>query len=186
MRCFVAVEVPEEVRGPLVRVQEALRRADADVKWVERENLHLTLKFLGDLGEEAAARLGGTLAAEAARWPRLRLSFGGIGVFPERGAPRVVWAGCAGDVERLAGLAGAVERAAEAVGVPREARPFVAHLTIGRVKSPRNEKRLRAAIENQRAVPLGNAELGEFALMKSTLTSSGPVYERFAAFPLQA
>src|SRR5688572_32474289 len=59
MRCFVAVEVPEEARGLIVRVQEALRRAGADVKWVERENLHLTLKFLGDLTEEAAARLSG-------------------------------------------------------------------------------------------------------------------------------
>ncbi|HEX7901462.1 MAG TPA: RNA 2',3'-cyclic phosphodiesterase [Planctomycetota bacterium] len=184
MRCFVAVEVPEEVRGLLVRVQEALRRADADVKWVERENLHLTLKFLGDLGEEAAGRLGGTLAAEAARWPRLRLSFGGIGVFPERGAPRVVWAGCAGDVERLAGLAGAVERAAEAEGVERERHPFVAHLTIGRVKSARNEKRLRAAIENQRVVPLGTSEVAELALIQSTLTSAGPVYERVATFRL--
>src|SRR5688572_27535572 len=84
MRCFVAMEVPEEVRAFIVRVQEALRRAGADVKWVERENLHLTLKFLGDLEEDAAARLGGALAAETARWPRLRLSFGGIGVFPER------------------------------------------------------------------------------------------------------
>ena len=184
MRCFVAVEVPEEVRGYIERVREALRRADADVKWVERENLHLTLKFLGDLGEDAAARLGGALAMEAARWPRLRLSFGGIGVFPERGTPRVVWAGCAGEVERLAGLAGAVERAAEAEGVPRERHPFVAHLTIGRVKSPRNEKRLRAEIENQRSVPLGASEIAEIALMKSTLTSAGPVYERAAAFRL--
>src|SRR5687767_4376349 len=124
MRCFVAVEVPEEVRGLLARVQEALRRADADVKWVERENVHLTLKFLGELTEEAAARLSGALAAEAARWPPLRLAFGGIGVFPERGAPRVVWAGCAGDLERLAGLARAVERAAEAEGVEREPHPF--------------------------------------------------------------
>ena len=185
MRCFVAVEVPEEVRGLIGRVQEALRRADADVKWVERENLHLTLKFLGDLTEEAAGRLGGALAAEAARWPRLKLAFEGIGAFPERGVPRVVWAGCAGDLERLAGLAGAVERAAEAVGVPREGRHFVAHLTIGRVKSARHEKRLRAAIENQRAVPLGSAEVGEFALMRSTLTSSGPVYERMRGFPLR-
>src|SRR5688572_5179705 len=68
MRCFVAVEVPEEVRGMIVRVSEALRRADADVKWVERENLHLTLKFLGDLTEEAASRLSAALAAEASRW----------------------------------------------------------------------------------------------------------------------
>lgn len=182
MRCFVGVKVPEPVRDLLVRVQEALRRADAAVKWVERENLHLTLKFLGDLDEGQVDSLRALLAEEATRWRPLALEYRGIGTFPERGTPRVVWAGAIGEIDRLAGLAVAVERHAETVGVPRERHPFVAHLTIGRVKSDRNLKRLQAAIEPQRDVPLGKDEVGEFVLIRSTLTSDGPVYEAVESF----
>lgn len=185
MRCFVAIALPPAVRALLVQVQDALRRADADVKWVEPDNLHLSLKFLGDVDDEPLATLKGALSVEALRWPRLRLTYGGIGTFPERGAPRVVWAGCSGDLQTLAALAGAVERAAEQVGIPREHHPFVAHLTLGRVKSERNLKRLRSAIENQAAVPLGSDDVKEFVLYRSTLTNRGPIYETLAGFPLK-
>jgi RNA 2',3'-cyclic 3'-phosphodiesterase len=186
MRCFVAIALPAAVRKHLVRVQDLLRRGDPDVKWVEQENLHLSLKFLGDVDDEPLATLKGLLSVEALRWPRLRLTYAGIGTFPEHGTPRVLWAGCSGDLEKLAGLAGAVERAAEQVGVEREHRPYVAHLTIGRVRSSRNVKHLKAALENQREVPLGSDEVGSFVLYKSTVTSKGPIYEELASFPLRA
>ncbi len=186
MRCFVAVEVAAPVRGRVMELQQALRRADADVKWVEEKNLHLTLKFLGEIGEEQADRLRELLAAEAARWPRLAVEYAGGGTFPSGGVPRVVWAGLSGDLEKLAGLAAAVERAAGQVGVPREGRPFVAHLTIGRVKSARNAKRLLAALEPQRQAALGKDEIGEIVLFRSTLTPQGPVYEPLARFPFGA
>ena len=185
MRCFVALALPPAVRKLLVQVQEALRRADAHVKWVEEENLHLSLKFLGDLDGDAVARLKGILSVEALRWPRMALTYEGVGTFPDRGVPRVVWAGCTGDLETLAGLAGAIERSAEQVGVPRERHPFVAHLTLGRVKSDRNAKRLLSAIENQRRVPLGTDDAREFVLYQSTLTDKGPLYEALATFPLK-
>ena len=186
MRCFVAVPLPEPVRELLRRVQEALARAEDEVKWVERENLHLSLKFLGEVTEEQVSRLTELLNAEAVRWPTLRLSYAGIGAFPERGAPRIVWAGATGDLEKLAGLAAAIERAAEAVGVPREGRPFVAHVTLGRVRSLRNLKCFQALVENQRGVPLGEAAVDKFVLYRSTLTSGGPIYEDLACFPLTA
>lgn len=169
MRCFVAIEAPEEVRAALVRAQDALRRADADVKWVERANLHLTLKFVGELADPAPL----ARALRAVRHPPLHLRFEGLGLFP-----RVVWAGCSGGAE---GLAEAVERAS---GLPREERPFAAHLTIGRVKSRRNERALRKAVEAARSTSFGAAEVVEFALMKSTLTPRGPVYERVETFRL--
>ncbi len=184
MRCFVAVEVSTPVRKRVVELQRALRRAGADVRWVEEGNLHLTLKFLGEIDERGMERLKGLLSIEASRWPRIRVEYAGVGTFPERGAPRVVWAGLTGDVGKLAGLAAAVERAAEEVGVPREGRPFAAHITVGRVKSPRNAKRLAAAVEQQRGVPLGGEEIGEFILFKSTLTPSGPIYEPLERFSL--
>jgi 2'-5' RNA ligase len=185
MRCFVAVKVAEPVRDVIVRVQEALRRSDAHVKWVERENLHLTLKFLGDLDKGQVDTLKSLLADEAVRWRPPALHYAGIGTFPERGVPKVVWAGATGDIDRLAGLATAMERHAETVGVPRERHPFVAHLTIGRVKSDRNVKRLQSAIEAQRLVPLGKDEVASFELIRSTLTSDGPVYDVLESFALR-
>jgi 2'-5' RNA ligase len=98
----------------------------------------------------------------------------------------VVWAGCSGDLEKAAGLAGAVERAAERVGVPREGRPFVAHVTLGRVKSDRGLRTLQAAIGNQRQADFGRDEAGAFALYRSTLTPEGPVYEELERFALGA
>ena len=186
MRCFLALAIPDDVRAPLIKVQEALRRAEADVKWVEEENLHLSLKFLGDVGEEQIGTLKGLLTIEAARWPAMRLTYGGVGVFPDHGPPRTLWVGATGDLEKVAGLAAALERAAEQVGVPREGRPFVAHLTIGRVKSGRNVQRLQAAVGNQRQVPLGGDTVREFGLYRSTITSDGPIYDVLARFPLRS
>jgi 2'-5' RNA ligase len=184
MRCFMAIKVAEPVRKMILRVQEVLRRADADVRWVAEETLHLTLKFCGDLDEDRVARLEELLAIEAGRWRPLALDYAGVGTFPDRGAPRVVWVGATGDVERLTGLAVAVERHAEAVGVGPERFPFVPHLTIGRVKSDRNVKRLRSAIEPQCQVPLGKDDIRSFELMRSTLTSDGPLYDVVRSFEL--
>jgi len=184
MRCFVAVTVADPVRDLIVRVQDALRRSDAHVTWVRREALHLTLKFLGDLGDGQVGSLRTLLREEAARWRPMVLQYAGIGRFPERGAPRIVWAGAVGDLERLAGLAAAVERHAAEVGVPAERHPFVAHLTIGRVKSDSNLQGLQKAIEDQRLVPLGKDEIRSIELIQSTLTPQGPIYEAVETYSL--
>jgi 2'-5' RNA ligase len=184
VRGFVALEAPEEVRALLGRVQEALRRSDADVRWVGPDRLHLTLKFLGEISEGQAQELEVLLRAEAQRWPPLSLVYAGVGAFPDHGVPRVVWAGVTGEIGKLSGLAAAIERAAEHVGVPREGRPFVAHVTLGRVRSGRNARGLQAAIEEQRQVPLGTSFVREIVLFRSTLTPEGPVYDARARIPL--
>lgn len=184
MRCFVAVPVGEGIRRRVGELQGTLRRVGADVKWVEEENLHLTLKFLGEMEEAALERLRGLLSAEASRWGPLAVEYSGTGVFPGEDRPRVVWVGVRGDVEKLAGLAAAVERAAAQVGVPREGRPFVAHLTVGRVRSPRHVPRLAEALRRCRESVFGRDEIREFLLFRSTLTPSGPVYEPLGRFPL--
>lgn len=184
MRCFVAVPVSVSVRRRVGELQRELRRAEADVKWVEEGNLHLTLKFLGEIGEEAAGRLRELLSAEASRWPPLEVEYAGTGSFPGGDRPRVIWVGVRGDVGKLVSLAAAVDRAAEHVGVPREGRPFAAHLTVGRVRSPRDIRRLAAALERWNEAGFGRDEIREIVLYRSTLAPQGPVYDPLARFPL--
>jgi 2'-5' RNA ligase len=184
MRAFVAIPIDERLRDGMVAVQEALRRAAADVRWVERENLHVSLKFLGEIDETQHALLAERLRGEATRFPPLELEFAGVGRFPSGGAPRVLWIGCRRDVSKLAGLADAVERAAADADVPRENRPYAAHVTIGRVRSPANKQRLLAALEARRDDVIGRQRVEAFALYRSTLTPEGPIYEALERFPL--
>lgn len=175
MRCFVAIDMPPAARAALAGVQDALRRAGADVRWVGPETLHLTLRFLGDVDAPTASALGADLAAAAAARGPLPLALEGAGLFPT-----VVWAGCRGD---LAPLAAAVDAIATSRGLPPDGKPFVAHVTIGRVKSARNLERLRAALPSG---PIAAFEAREMVLMRSTLRPQGPVYEPLGAFPFRS
>ena len=181
-RSFVAIPLPEDVRGRLAALQETLRPARADVKWVDPALLHVTLKFLGDLDDEARPVLESGLQRIAASAAPIDLEARGLGAFPPSGAPRVVWAGLSERAPgRLAGLAGAVEAAA---GFPPEGRPFAAHVTLGRVKSPRNAAALRALLEAGRDADAGAFRADAVVLFRSDLTPQGPTYTAVARFPL--
>lgn len=184
MRCFIAIDVPSEVRQAAARAQEALRAAGADVKWTSPDSLHVTLKFLGELEGPAIEAVKRRLAAEVPGRGRFGLRFRGVGTFPERGVPRVIWAGCEGEVEALAALARIAEEAGAAAGVAPEARPFSPHLTLGRVKSAREVRTLRAALDRLREADFGAARVEEVVLYKSTLRPQGPAYEAQARFGL--
>ncbi|MBI2933255.1 MAG: RNA 2',3'-cyclic phosphodiesterase [Planctomycetes bacterium] len=181
MRVFVAVAIDELIKDELARTIERLRRSGADVNWVVRENLHLTIKFLGWVEDEPLGRLRDTLRLEAARFSPMELEFHGLGRFPPRGTPRVVWAGCRGD---LAGLAGAIDRAAASIGVPAETRSFAAHLTLGRVKSAGGARDLTNQIAACAGTVFGKQTVRGVALVKSTLTANGPIYDVVETFSL--
>ena len=184
MRLFVAVKLAAPLVELMIAVQEALRKSEADVRWVTPESMHLTLAFLGEIGETEAGRFKTLLEAEAERWPPLDLEYAGTGLFPPRGLPRVVWIGCRGDVAKLAGLASACRRAAEKVGVPPDRHAFVAHVTIGRVKSGRNAKRLVSSVQQQDEVDIGRERMKEMSLVESVLLPEGPTYRVRESFPL--
>jgi 2'-5' RNA ligase len=177
MRAFVALPLCDEVRSLAARLQGELGRAEADVRWTPEAQMHLTLKFLGEIDDAQEARIAAALAAEVPRRPPMTLEFSGLGSFPPKGPPRVIWAGVRGDVGRLAELAALVERAAEEAGVPREDRPYTPHLTLGRVRSARNLRRLEAALGRLGDADLGRQEADEVVLYASTMAPSGAVHE---------
>lgn len=175
MRLFIAVELAEAIRERLSAAQERLRRCPCGVKWVKPELMHLTLKFLGEVEEAAIAGIGAAIAAAAQGVSPFDLTVAGLGAFPERGAPRVLWAGIQ-DNGSLALLNRRLEEGLAPLGFPPEGRPFSPHLTIGRVKEPRGAGALRGVLDRERAAEFGSCRVEEIILMLSVLSPAGPTY----------
>ena len=184
IRAFIAVELPGELREEVARFQEELTSADADVKWVEPANLHLTLKFLGNILDGQLPSLTEALRQACASLSPFTLTLEGIGAFPKTTAPRVLWVGVGEGKGELEKLAGQVEEACSRMGFAAEERPFSAHLTIGRTRSTdgiaRLVKKLQLA-EFRGETPAG---VGRLVLFQSTLGGpQGPAYSPLAEIP---
>ena len=183
MRLFVAMELSEEVRAALAGIQDRLRRAIADgVSWVKAGNLHMTMKFLGEVPDGRVPALAEALRAVPAG-NELHLATGRIAVMPPRGPGRVLVADVEGEVDALRTLATAIDEACAAVGFQREGRPFRPHLTLGRLRPPRRLPATALAGVDPPAVPF---TVGEFVLMQSQLSPKGSIYTRAARFPLRS
>jgi 2'-5' RNA ligase len=176
MRLFIAIELPEDIKQEIAKVQEQLKASGADANWTRPEGIHLTLKFLGEVPEAKVAGILQAMTGSAAGAGALRLEVGGAGAFPNGKAPRVLWLGLRGDVERLAALQRAVEDAMAAAGFGREDRPFSPHLTLARIRFPKPRDRWQQRIEEIRTVNLGGFTADRVSLMKSELHPAGAVY----------
>lgn len=173
MRCFIALRLSAADNAALARVIERLRREDAAVRWVPAANLHLTLKFLGEV---AAGQLEPLRASLVDLTPAFALGLDGLGCFPGAARPRVLWAGLHGDVPQAIDLAAAIDERTQALGFPREDRAFAPHVTIGRVKSPRG---VRALVERMAQIEVRSAPaaVGGFGLYRSVQGAAGSRYE---------
>ena len=188
MRCFVAVELPAAVRTAVALEQARVRAAapGADVRWVDPMAFHLTLKFLGEVREARLPEVEEVLRALAAVVAPLPLAIGGVGAFPSPRRARVVWVGITAGAADLARLAGAVDRALSALGFGSEARPWHAHLTVGRVRAAHGLGRLAAAIEGPARAEIGAWTAREVVLYRSHLRPAGADHEVLARLPLAA
>jgi 2'-5' RNA ligase len=186
MRCFVAVDLSAEVRAAVAEVQARVRAAapNADVRWLEPHAFHLTLKFLGAVPDERVVAVSAALE-RVVSGPPLDLEARGLGAFPTIRRPHVLWAGIAVGAPRLVTLAADVERALVPLGFPPEARPFQAHLTVGRVRSPRDAGVLAKAIAVEGAVALGAWTASEVVLYQSHLKPTGAVHEKVSRHRLR-
>ena len=187
LRLFVAIDLPEEVRESLARLQTDLRRHDlSGLRWTRPEGVHLTLKFLGETPASSLPAIEAALARAVRGAQPFRLALGAPGTFGNRRGPRVLWVDIEGDVKPLQQLQAAVERELAAAGFAPEERGFSPHLTLARVPQPsppglaEHVSRALTAV----AAPQGEIEVTELLLMRSRLQPSGAVYSRVAAFPL--
>lgn len=178
IRCFVAVDLPEEMREEVGRLQSGI--ATEGLRLVRPELVHVTIKFLGDVPAGKVGQVKEALAAVKAAPFTARVA--GMGAFPGKSV-RVVWLGLEGDFSPLYNK---VEAATKSLGFPPEERGFAPHVTIGRVGRPNaaTSRELLARINSQSALDLGSFPVEKFCLKKSTLTPGGPIYEDLAEFSL--
>jgi len=184
MRAFLGLALPEEVRASLAALQRRLAASQADVKWVEPSNLHVTLTFLGDISDvqrQAVERLTARVAGGDAPF---ELGLGSLGAFPSLEAPRVVWVGLTDGAKRLAHLADAIEREGGALSLRREERAFSPHLTIGRVRSSQRREALAQQLRTAAWQPPPPWRVSSVTLYESVLGSVGPRYTVLAELPL--
>ncbi len=185
IRAFIAVELPDSVRQEVASLQADFKSSGADVKWVDPENLHLTLKFLGDIEESQTAALKEALGAGIGGLTPLDIHLEGIGAFPKTTFPRVIWVGVNQGEKQLVELGEKAEQACVGLGFPREERPFSAHLTIGRVRSKDRLAPLIKKLQVAEFRATAPAPVTKIILFQSTLSPKGPIYTPLAEFPLE-
>ena len=151
MRTFIAFKLPEEVIASLGELQTALKRQGLKLRWVRPDNIHLTLKFLGDISVEEMAVVKGIIGAVVQNQAVFSLAAKGLGVFPSVKKARVLWSGIHGDVKRLGELQSNLDRALAEMGFEPEKRVFRGHLTLGRVKGQVDVRTLASAISAKRS-----------------------------------
>ena len=182
LRCFIAIEIPEAIRGAIVSSIDSLKKAGADVKWVSPENIHITLQFLGETEEARIPLIKETLDKILLTYSPFYIKIAGVGCFPDSRRPRVIWVG-AEEAQPVINLHGDIARGMADLGYREEERNFTPHLTIGRVKSNRNVRGLTGKIVEIREVRFSGFEVRNITLMKSELRPSGPIYSSLAEIP---
>lgn len=183
MRTFIAIELPKEIKNKLGVFQGQLKSSGADVKWVEPQNIHLTLKFLGEVEEKKIGEINKIIKAVADTSPPFHIKISSIGAFPKIDSPRVIWLGIeAGDKETGEIFKG-LEDGLVKIKIPKENRPFSSHITLGRTRSSLNKEKLIQQLgEIETKIGRENLEFlaTKITLFKSTLTPKGPIYEILA------
>ncbi len=175
MRAFIGIEVTDDVRAALTRVQRDFSGCSAKVKWVAPANVHLTMKFLGEIDDEMAGNVASAMAEAAGSGP-VGFQVHGLGQFPPRGKPRTLWAGVSDGADAVVALFTKLDAALGPLGFEKERR-FVPHVTIGRVKSPRGADELTPVIERHAGTVFGTCPAEEMVLFRSTLTPQGAIYD---------
>ena len=189
IRSFIAVEIPESARAYLAGLQAGLKRScSCPVKWVEPGNMHLTLKFLGNVDTGLIPEVRRAMDAAASSSSRCRLEVTGVGSFPGGDRIRVIWAGLAGEVDILQHLQAALDNGLAGLGFPPEERPFRPHLTLGRVREGASRAERESCVRALAGLPETPAmpfPVDSIHLIKSQLTPNGPVYSRLATSALK-
>ncbi len=184
IRTFVALELPGSIKNRAVRMQGVLAQSVSDTKWVEAENMHITLKFLGEVLERDLYHVCRIAQRVARQHEPFELEVKGVGAFPHARRPRVLWAGVGAGNAALCALQEMLDREYAEAGWASEGRRFQPHVTLGRVRRPRANTELEGVFRRYEDWKAGRMEVDELVVLSSELTKQGPVYAVLARAPL--
>jgi RNA 2',3'-cyclic 3'-phosphodiesterase len=177
LRTFIAVAIDKTIRDRVVTLQETLARSGADVKWVEPENMHVTLLFLGEVEDKTLPAVCRVVADVAAGLAPFEMSVAGAGCFPNARRPKTLWVGIGDGLQELVALHDALEPPLLDLGCyRREDRQYTPHLTLGRVKGDAGAAELTTALARRTDWQGGQVRVREVLVMSSELRSEGPTY----------
>lgn len=182
MRLFTAIDLPDEMIWKLDRLLSALR-SEALIKWSPIDNIHITVKFIGEWPPERLPELEAALGELLPRQP-FKIELRDLGWFPSERSPRVLWAGVHAEAG-LSELAKDTETRLASLGVPVEERAFTAHLTLARIKSPVPLSGLRRKVEELQPAAMGSFEANQFCLFRSDPGSHASIYRKLRSFQFQ-
>ena len=184
IRVFIAVEIDSEIKNKLSEYLSMLKRTGADVKWVSPENIHLTLKFIGYIEKESLINLNKVISDAASNIEPFSISIGNIGAFPSLNKPRVVFVCVQEKGNDLLRIYEKLDKGVERLGINKESKKYVGHITLGRVKSQKNISNLKNALNSGKECCFGLEKVTSLSLIESELTPTGPIYTRLNNFIL--
>lgn len=179
MRAFIAIEIPPEIKKAALEIQNNLSRRLSRISWTENNNLHLTVKFLGEISEETAEKIKQLISDAAGKTSVLRIKLETFGVFPSLQQARIIWIGEKNAPEELKRIAEQLELNLEGLGIPKENRAFTCHTTIGRIKSRIDARSLQDALDNAQEYLVSQSlefNAQGLTLFKSVWSAKNPTY----------
>ena len=182
IRSFLAIELDEELVPKILDVQKEFKKTNANIKYVPSENMHFTLKFFGNIDMDMVEDIASAVEKVIKNYSSFDLNIKKCGCFPNKNVIKVLWLGL-DEGSPIKNLQKDFDKEFKKLGFKKE-KNFISHLTIGRVKSPKNKKEIRNTIEKLEDIEIGQFTVSRICLKKSTLTSQGPIYENIKVFEL--
>ena len=180
IRAFIAVELPAELKSELAELEgQLIKNSPLVVKWVDPNNIHITLKFLGEISEDSIEDLMLAIEESTQGIQPFKLEVREVGAFPNLERAQVLWVRVKGELDKITQLQKRIESNTEQLGFPRESRAFSPHLTLGRVRNearPNERHRLGKLLTDTSFTATNNIDVHAVDLMRSHLTPTGPVY----------
>jgi 2'-5' RNA ligase len=187
MRCFIAIDLDEKIKKALTDLQQQLQDSanikKGDIKWVSPENIHLTLRFLGEVEDTKVASVCNIVKDAASRHKSFELNIESVGHFGGR-SPSVLWVGTSDRSNNLHRLQKDIEQQLASAGWPQEKRDFTGHLTLCRIRNPATGLKLVQMSEDYKDLKLGTMSADSVSVYKSQLTPKGPIYTLLGNYKL--
>ena len=182
IRSFLAIELDEEIITKILDVQKEFKKTNTNIKYVPSKNMHFTLKFFGNIDSDMVDDISAAIEKVIKNYSSFDLNIKNCGCFPNKNVIKVLWLGL-DEGSPIKSLQKDLDKEFKKLGFKKE-RNFISHLTIGRVKSPKNKKEIKETIEKLEDIEIGQMNVSKISLKKSTLTPQGPIYEDIKVFEL--